>query len=137
METNLKIELVEEKVSKQGRNYKRFKTSDGWMSCFEDKVTQDLVANMGKEIKVNVEERNGFKNITKFLGCNGHVSVPIENVTDTTVGKPAFSHDKRSKQASMIISYTKDMVCSGKIDMKDFVSISKQLIELQRDLEAN
>lgn len=131
MKTNLTIEGVEQKTSKAGRSYKSFKTSDGQMTCFEGKVVVELEKNIGKNVDVDVEERNGFKNIVSFIG-----------VAQDQTAKPAqannsapFADERKSKQASMIISYVKDLIVAGKVEMKDFEAKCTELMGLQKKLE--
>lgn len=126
MKTNLKIESIEEKTSKAGRLYKSFKTTEGTMTCFEVAVVKVLEANLGKLITCEVEERNGFKNITAFKG----LAVSEEKIGNA---KP-FAIEANGRQASVIISYVKDMVCAGKMDLKDFNDNSRLLMELHKEL---
>ena len=61
----LKIEKVEDKLSKIGRKFMSIITSEGVMSCFEDPVKRDLQECVGKEAEIEVQERGNFKNITR------------------------------------------------------------------------
>jgi len=129
MKTNLKIESIEDKTSKAGRAYKAFHTSEGIMTCFEKKIVAKLEASVGKLIECEVEERNGFKNITGFTG----ETVTSEKIQDAPKPQP-FAEERSGKQASVIISYVKDLVVAGKVDYKDFVNNCVILMELHKEL---
>jgi hypothetical protein len=66
----LKIEDYEDKKAKTGTRYTRFKTEDGWMSCFEADVIKPLKELEGKRaiVEVAVDDEKGFKNIRAFHG---------------------------------------------------------------------
>jgi len=110
MKTNLKIEDYEDKKTTAGKRYTRFKTSDGWMSCFDSKATGALKGMEGKEVSVEVKESDDgkFKNIHKYHG------EATEEVVETV--KPGFTggHEDWKKKPSnshttMYVSYAKDI----------------------------
>lgn len=72
----LEIQDFEDKKSKDGKRYTRFKTSDGWMSCFEGDVTEELKKCEGQFKIVEVAESGNFKNIRQVYP-NGE---PVESV---------------------------------------------------------
>ena len=69
MKKNLLIEDYEDKKTKDGKRYVRFKTSDGWMSCFDTKSNDALKAFENKTACVEVVESGDFKNIKKCYGA--------------------------------------------------------------------
>ena len=63
MKKNLEIQDFEAKVKKDGVPYTRFKTNEGWMSCF-DSVACDALKQLHKKVaSVEVVEKDNFKNI--------------------------------------------------------------------------
>jgi len=103
---NLEILEFEDKKTQAGKRYTRFKTSDGWMSCFDKDSCEKLKDCEGKTVSLEIAEVNGFKNIKKYLGKasddedNGAKS---ERKPHYETAKPAFN------QASMYVSYAKDL----------------------------
>jgi len=94
-----KLQIIdfEDKTSKDGsKNYTRFKTDQGWMSCFD----KDLIADVKKSLKktlmceITIDGEKGYKNIQK-----------VEGVVETPENSPEKPSD--SKKAE---SYTKDPV---------------------------
>ena len=109
--TNLEILEFEDKKTQAGKRYTRFKTNEGWMSCFDKKSCEDLKEQEGNTVSCEVTEQNGFKNIKKFLGEAGESEEsedkePAQEKKSSSVAvKPAFN------QASMYASYAKDIFC--------------------------
>ena len=109
---NKKIELeiieFEDKTAKTGREYTRFKTSDGWMSCFEKELIADLKKAIGHRVICNiaVDEDKGFKNIR---GCEGLAS-ENQQIAGVPVQKVSVEVDKKT---AMYVSYCKDLIVSG------------------------
>jgi len=130
MEKNLKIEDYERKEAKTGRMYYRFKTSDGWMSCFEDSVVQELMKYKGGMVTVSIAEReNGFKNILGIVE-NGGVpnNIPVKQVSSgNTMSMPK---DSDTKLASVLTSYVKDiLVARGGYEEMDLVWMRKFVLD--------
>lgn len=117
-ENILTIEDFEDKKSQAGKRYTRFKTSQGWMSCFEKDVIEKLKDSEGKNVRVvvAVDKEKGFTNIRKFLG-DGNVNP--EKVRDE---QPKISTDRNT---SMYVAYVKDLVVAGK-GLQDAINIVKQ-----------
>lgn len=107
MRTTLKIEGIEQKTSKQGREYKSIRTTQGNMSCFENNVLIDLVKNVGNFVSVDVEERNGFKNITGF-GQQELGATPAAGTPSQATSAPQ-SQTFSSKDQTFYTSYAKDV----------------------------
>lgn len=64
----LEIQDYEDKKSKAGKRYTRFKTQMGWMSAFDDEVIEPLKKLEGKkaECDIAIDQEKGFKNIRGF-----------------------------------------------------------------------
>lgn len=94
----LTIEDFEDKKTQANKRYTRFKTSDGWMSCFNDKTNEALKKECGSEVDVELKEQGEFKNIVKVLGISDNAPVK-----DSGKVFPA------SKDASFYTAYAKDI----------------------------
>ena len=135
MKTTIKLEGVEEKQAKTGRKYHSYKTNQGIMNCFEKVITDKLNENIQKEVEIEFEERNGFKNITKFLGTGAKVE---ESVMVKTEDK--FSEARQYKDQSIYTSYAKDIFLTmylddkeNVIDMKIMMNNAVELIKQARE----
>ena len=115
MKKNLEILESEKKVTKAGKDFMRFKTSDGWMSCFNSVAFKELEKNVGKSVAVDIiesvinegeENERIFKNITKFY----------ESVEDGKVDAPVvkMSSNTGNRNTTMYVSYVKDLIVAGK-----------------------
>lgn len=104
----LEILEAENKVTKAGKAYVRFKTSEGWMSCFDKKSCEGLKKLIGKnaECEVTESEDGNFQNIKKYLGDAAEENKEEEKPVKNVEVKPAFN------QASMYVSYAKDIFCA-------------------------
>lgn len=116
--TNLAITEHEDKTSKNGKDYTRFKTNQGWMSCFETDVIKTLKENEGKIISVEVaeSEQNGksYKNIRGFNEVVAGAEMPANDVKtpEVEVIKPDLlgkTETNDNKGTSYYTSYAKDI----------------------------
>ena len=103
---NLEILEFEDKKTKAGKRYTRFKTSEGWMSCFDKDSCEKLKDVEGKKVSVEIVEANGFKNIRKFLG-----EAENEDEEEKSSGENV-SRKFDSFPVSMKVSYAKDLFCA-------------------------
>ena len=103
---NLEILEFEDKKTKAGKRYTRFKTSDGWMSCFDKDSCEKLKDVEGKKVSVEIVEANGFKNIRKFLG-----EAESEDEEEKSQGM-VVNRKFDSFPVSMKVSYAKDLFCA-------------------------
>lgn len=101
MQIELRIDSIEDREAKNGRKYKLLKTSEGAISCFENKIIEQLKDKAGKTIRAEIEESNGFKNFRKYLGEGNEVKSEI--VKDT------WTAARESKDLMMKVSYAKDI----------------------------
>lgn len=96
MRKELEILEVELKKSKKGKQYSTYKTSQGIMSCFEEEVVKQLDQYIDSGVvAVEVAERNGYKNITKFYELVTSASQPAgaktkDPATAEASSEPAF-----------------------------------------------
>lgn len=101
MQIEFRIDGIENKEAKNGRNYTLLTTSEGKMSVFDKPVVEALKDKVGKTVRCEVEESNGFKNIRKFIS-NGS-EVKQETIKDN------WSAARESKDLMMKVSYAKDI----------------------------
>jgi len=114
MKKCLEILDFEEKSTQAGKTYVRFKTSDGWMSCFDGKSNEELKKLKGTSANVEVVEKGEFKNIKKFLGAASESvdvtpekvdEVPKETKVNRNIANGNFPK-------SMKVAYVKDIFCA-------------------------
>lgn len=126
MKKNLEIIEWEPKRGKNGE-YVRFKTNDGWMSCFDEKVIENLKELEGNTVCVEIEEKQGknfkgevttFKNIIGYHGDEEDIEEKVE----------VIKMNKPSNFTPMYVSYVKDLIVAGK-SPEDAVACIKQLIK--------
>jgi hypothetical protein len=63
MKQNGILKDFEDKKTKAGDRYTRFKINDEWYSCFDKKVSEELKKHEGKNITVELKVAGNFKNI--------------------------------------------------------------------------
>lgn len=126
MKKNLEIIEWEPKRGKNGE-YVRFKTNDGWMSCFDEKVIENLKELEGNTVCVEIEEKQGknfkgevttFKNIIGYHGDEEDIEEKVE----------VIKMNKPSNFTPMYVSFVKDLIVAGK-SPEDAVACIKQLIK--------
>jgi len=103
MKKNLEIIEFEDKITKAGKTYSRFKTNEGWMSCFDLESCKMLKKYQGNSASVEVLEQGDFKNIKKCYGEAGNEDANVEVVK---IGDTKASNNKN---ATMYTSYAKDI----------------------------
>ena len=53
MKRNLEIEDFEDKKTQGGKRYTRFKTDDGWMSCFDKEIAEYCLEQLNRREQLN------------------------------------------------------------------------------------
>lgn len=107
MKKNLEIQDFEDKKTKAGKRFTRFKTNDGWMSCFDSDEIAKLKEYEGKWASVETKEAGEFQNISK---CYGAVAAEEDKIETAKPGE--FKAAKSTAPASMYVSYAKDIFCA-------------------------
>ena len=103
MKKTLLIEDFEDKETKANKAYTRFKTSEGWMSCFDSASNLELKKCTGFSVEVEVKESGGFTNIQKFIGkVEGDEKVETPQSGNVVPKSGNFP-------LSMKVSYAKDL----------------------------
>ena len=130
MKQNLEILEFEDKKTQAGKRYTRFKTNEGWMSCFDKKSCEDLKEQEGNTVSCDVTEQNGFNNIKKFLGerSEDEETESNEPSQEKKSGSVPVMGKSESFPVSMKVSYAKDLIVAGKTQ-EEAVKIVKALEE--------
>ena len=109
---NLHIENFEPKKTKTNKVYTRFQTNEGWMSCFNDKVSEELIKKIGQTVSVDTTTAGDFQNIVG-LGGNDPVS---EDLAEVEVEQPKITKQvkadpsiSRGRDTSFYTAYAKDI----------------------------
>jgi len=123
MET-LNIQKIEEKEIKSGKNagdsYLSVQTDKGKMSVFNKGIFAQLREAEGKTCEAEVTQVGEYKNLTgigKILG-----------------NAPKFADESKLKQASVVISYAKDLAVGGVIKPDEIAQYAKSFYNLQKEL---
>ncbi len=105
---SVKIEDFEDKKAANGTRYTRFKTSDGWMSCFDKKTIEALKQLEGETVSLNitVDEEKGWKNIKGLVGKAESDGKPLKAIESER--KPLLTSNDY-EPTSMYVSYAKDI----------------------------
>jgi hypothetical protein len=116
MKADLIINKIEIKKTKTGNDYAVLSTDRGAVTSFD----KDIIAALKQgTISCELEEKNGYTSIKKLY--DEAVSSP------NAVAAP-------DKSATMIMSYVKDLVQSGHIDLNDFEMWCAKLMAIYRRL---
>ena len=114
MKKNLEIIDFEDKTTKAGKPYNRFKTNEGWVSCFDVKSCEMLRGFKGKSASVEMlrvenkeKPEEPFFNLKKCYGEAGNEDAQVEVVK---IGDTKASNNKN---ATMYTSYAKDIFCAS------------------------
>jgi len=109
MRKNIEIQAFEHKVTKANKPYMRFKTNEGWLSCF-DMAQCELIKNfVGRTASVEVMTSGEFSNIKQ---CYGSATDP-DSIEVVKIGVPQETKVKNGTSA-MFVSYAKDLVVAGR-----------------------
>ena len=113
---NLAITEHEDKTAQTGKDYTRFKTNNGWMSCFEKDVIAKCKENEGKIVSLEIaeSEKNGrtFHNIRGFyevISTAGEHLEPNETIDKTPI-KPQDAFKEPVRKSVKGSAYEKDPV---------------------------
>lgn len=131
MNKNLEIKDFEDKTTQAGKKYVRFNTSEGWMSCFDSKTSNELKEHIGENVNVNVkiDDEKGFTNILKYLGAMNNTENDEEKLVKTAV-----MTNLSGFPISMKVAYAKDLFCvlindGSEKGMEDAMRVSINLIK--------
>src|SRR3990170_366290 len=83
--TRGKIDQVETKTSKNGREFRRVKVGNSWLSCWDAKLFPLLVA--GAELDYETQDRQGFANLTAATAVGPPPPAAQANGSEPTIGR--------------------------------------------------
>ena len=122
------------RTTSAGKRYTKFKTSDGWMSCFDELVCANVKALIHKVASLEVVEKGKYKNITKCYGeakFGVGLNEPVE-VEDHTIKKEVkpFEKDPVGLAVDVFCAiYEKNANSDKEICMKTCIELVKQAQE--------
>jgi hypothetical protein len=125
MEETVTLKSVETKTTRTGTPMWTALTNVGKMSVFDKLIAEDLFTLVNKNIVVDVETKNNYKNIVRIIRV-------ATNQTPMQTQEPV--KNPRLTSASMCISYAKDLCVAGKIELKDINSKAKELLSLYEEM---
>ena len=123
----LKTEIIEAETHEKngevkktvnGRQFARFKTTSGWLSCFDTKIIETLKLLVGKMVVVDIKETLDDKGEVKFRNINGiypdgeqEEENGFEDAVKRTDAQEAKAKPKNGKSdATFYTSYAKDIL---------------------------
>ena len=113
MKKNLEIIEIEPKLTKDEKKYWRFKTNEGWMSCFDKIASEKLKEFKGKVACCEVVQSGDFSNIKKCYGIADMAEVAEEELKQMDEKPEVVKIEKpKNNHATMYVSYAKDIFCS-------------------------
>jgi len=125
MKKNLEIIDFEDKKTKtDGKRYTRFKTPEGWMSCFDEISSTKLKGYEGRVASVEVIKSGEYQNIKK---CYGDADGDADQA-EVEVVKPGVPQETKvssNKNATMYVSYVKDLIVAGSDVDAAIIAITK------------
>ncbi len=136
------IEDFEDKKYGGNKRFTRFKTDQGWMSCFDKKIIETLKDNteIAIIVDVDVDEEKGWQTIKKFIKV-AEGDEELENSEAKEEKKPSEKPAAASKgfsHTTMYVSYAKDIFCAmfqdtDLSDAKGYMELSIDLVKQARD----
>ena len=136
MKSKLEIQDFEDKKSEAGKRYTRFKTDQGWMSCWDKGVAEKLKDAEGNFVFVEIKEQGDFKNIRKILPAEDMSDEP-EAEQEASRPRPVSDYrmqQELSKQAGVATRYAVDLCVAGKIEMNHIKGNALMLWEFMKNL---
>jgi len=116
METQGYVKAVSDKNGKYGINI-----NDTWFNGFGK-----VPANKGDEVKVEFDVNGNFNNVKR-------VEI-LKKAEITQTSSTKFEESNKYKQASVMISYAKDLVVADKIKITELSKYATSLYNLQEEL---
>lgn len=127
METQIIPKFLESRKSKAGKVYFQVETSDGEKyTIHEQDIANQVSANFGKPILVEVAVSGDWKNIRKFVGAGDPSKVQAPKI-EKQIERPSQDVAKNGykfKDAAMLTAYAKDLTiaCLNKSEKKSWTS---------------
>ena len=141
METTIRIDAIQEKVSTAGKPYFLITTDKGIISCWDAVMATALKASIGKSVNAEIAEKGQFKNIKKILpdmqpqrvGTEANAEV-VKRYVDN------FAAARLVKNQSYFISYAKDVFCALvaiKLPTESYADVVEQSVIIVNNIAKN
>ena len=130
---NLDVIEWEAKVTKDGsKNYFRFRTDQGWMSCFDKTVIEELRKYIGKTVSCEVSESldGQFRNIVGFNNAIQTMPRQPEIEVKQKVIDNSITPRRGDFPLSMQVSYAKDIFMHINSDKENYEADMNKAISL-------
>ena len=121
MEERTKTQGIVQQVNNKDGKY-GVKVSDVWYNGFGE-----CEAKEGDSVAIEYVVNGQWKNVKLFS---------ITNVAPKSVGQEIRDESTKRKTASVMISYAKDLVVAGKIDLDQIADKARGFMKLQEELVA-
>ena len=135
MKKNLEIIEFENKATntEPAKMYVRFKTSEGWMSCVDSIASNKLKGFVGNSASVEVaESKSGDKVFHNIKKCYGNAeSLDAEKIEVVKPGVPQEIKQSPNRNATMYVSYAKDIFCAVMNESEDSPEVKPEEIMTQ------
>ena len=102
MKQNLTIISHEDKTSKNGKDYCRFKTNIGWTSVFDAELIKDIKKAEGSTLECEIQEKDDYKNIIKVYGV-------VASEDEKPIVETVKMGNTTSQNTTFYTSYAKDI----------------------------
>lgn len=126
MEQVLKVSSVEDKFSaKNGKPYWTITWGDGTKDSVVSPVFHKAICeakNSGKSVKINKEQKGNYMTVTSVEIVDGQPTPPTTTYTPTPATNKPNTEDKNR---GVSLSYAKDLVVSGKIELDDMLTFAE------------
>ncbi len=117
------------KTTSAGKRFSKFKTSEGWMSCFDVLACDKIKALVHKVASLEVVEQGKYKNITKCYGAGeGEAVIEHEDHTIKKEAKP-FEKDPVGLAVDVFCAIVKDTDDTDLDTMELSIALVKQAQE--------
>ena len=136
----LEIQDFEDKKSTTGKRYTRFKTDQGWMSCWDKAVCEKLKDQEGKEVFVEITEQGDFKNIQKIINPDEMSKEPdSDEEEETPRSRPVSDYrmlQELHKQAGVAMRFAVDLCVAHEIGLAAIHGEAQNIFKWMKDLAA-
>lgn len=134
----LEIQDFEDKKTEAGKRYTRFKTDQGWMSCWDKKVIEKLKDAEGKEVFVEVTTQGDFKNIKKIVDPDAMSDEPDEGEEQLRERSVSINTHRmmaeKNKQAGVAMRFAVDLCVAKEIGIAAVQGQARSIFKWMKEL---
>jgi len=134
MKQTINVLSINKKTSKTGTEFFVVETKDGNMTVWDENLAKSLMASIGKDVLAEIQTNGEFKNIRGVEGAEaveGSINIPsapVNNNYNKYSIPNKFASAKADKTKSILTSYAKDLIISGKTE-EESIALVKRLME--------